>query len=214
IVDDEPELVGALYQAFEEQGYAVDAAYDGREGLLKALTADYDAIVLDGLMPRLDGWRFLSELREKARTPVLMLTACDAVDDKIRGLDEGADDYLTKPFDLLELLARVRALVRRASAATEPVLTLGDVILDTNARSVSKAGERVHLAAKEYALLELLARRRGQIVDRNTIHEKLYDEYDDNVSNAVEVYVSSLRKKLGKDLVQTVRNQGYRIDPA
>jgi two-component system OmpR family response regulator len=212
VIEDESELLRVLAQALREEGYAVDLAADGNEGLFKATSWDYDAIVLDLMLPGRDGWQVLGGLRKARRTPVLILTARDTIPDRVRGLDAGADDYLVKPFALTELLARVRALIRRAAGQADSVLTLGDVVLDTRARTVSRDGAPVALTGREYALVELLALHRGRLVTRTHIYEHLFDENDDSLSNLVEVHVSNIRKKLGKDFITTRRGQGYVID--
>jgi two-component system OmpR family response regulator len=212
VVEDEPELRRVVAQALREAGYAVDEAADGDEGLYKATSWDYDAVVLDLMLPGRDGWAVLEALRRGKKTPVLILTARDAVADRVRGLDAGADDYLVKPFALSELFARLRAVIRRAAGQAAPVLTLGDVAVDPRARTVTLNGEPVRLTAREYALVELLALRRGELVTRTQIYEHLFDETDDSLSNLVEVHVSNIRKKLGKDFIVTRRGQGYVID--
>jgi two-component system OmpR family response regulator len=212
VVEDEPELLAVLAQALREAGYAVDEAADGEEGLFKAASWDYDAVVLDLMLPRLDGWQVLAGLRRQRKTPVLILTARDAVDDRVRGLDGGADDYLVKPFELAELRARLRALIRRAAGQADAVITLGEVAVDTRARLVRRGGEAVPLTAREYALVELLALHRGRLVSRTQIYEHLFDEEEDTLSNLVEVHVSNVRKKLGKDFITTRRGQGYVVD--
>jgi two-component system OmpR family response regulator len=212
VIEDEPELLRVLAQALREEGYAVDEAADGTDGLYKATSWDYDAVVLDLMLPGLDGWQVLATLRRQRRTPVLILTARDAVDDRVRGLDAGADDYLVKPFALAEMLARLRALIRRAAGQADPVLAVGDVAIDTRARTVTRGGAPVALTAREYALLELLALHRGRLVSRTQIYEHLFDENEDSLSNLVEVHVSNLRKKLGRDFITTRRGQGYVID--
>src|SRR5712691_6767131 len=179
VVEDEPRLLRSLAKALREESYAVDTAGAGDEGLYKAESYDYDAIVLDVMLPRLDGWEVLSRLRKQKPTPVLMLTACDATGNRVRGLDTGADDYLGKPFDLSELLARLRALIRRAAGQAKPQLELGDVLINTRARSVTRAGQPVTLTAREYAILEYLALHRGEVVTRTTLYEHLFDESDD-----------------------------------
>jgi two-component system OmpR family response regulator len=209
VVEDELDLARAVKQALEEEGFSCDVAGDGESGLFNATSWEYDTVVLDLMLPRLDGWSVLKKLREKKKTPVLILTARDAVVEKVKGLNTGADDYLTKPFSLDELIARVRALIRRSAAQPSPVLRLGNVEIDTAARAVRAAGKPVELTAKEYALVELLAMNRGRLVTRTTIYEKIYDEDDDTLSNVVDVYVSNIRRKLGKDLVETRRGQGY-----
>ena len=212
VIEDEPELRRVLAQALREDGYAVDEAADGEDGLFKATSWDYDAVVLDLLLPRLDGWSLLARLRRQRKTPVLILTARDAVNDRVRGLDAGADDYLVKPFDLAELLARVRALIRRAAGQADPLITIGDIVIDRRARSVTCAGVVATLTAREYALVELLALHRGKLVTRSQIYEHLFDENDDSLSNLVDVHVSNVRKKLGKDFIATRRGLGYVID--
>jgi len=212
VVEDEPRLLRNLAKALREEGYAVDTADAGDDGLYKAKNYEYDAIVLDVMLPRLDGWQLLEHLRKQKQTPVLMLTARDAHKDRVRGLDTGADDYLVKPFDLSELLARVRALIRRAAGQARSDLELGDILIDIRARSVARAGEPVTLTAREYAILEYLALHRGEVVTRTALYEHLFDESDDTLSNLVDVHVFSIRKKLGRDLITTRRGQGYCIE--
>jgi two-component system OmpR family response regulator len=213
VVEDEPRLLRNLAKALREEGYAVDAAETGDDGLFKAETYDYDSIVLDVMLPGMDGWAVLDRLRERKRTPVLMLTARDAPADRVRGLDTGADDYLIKPFDLGELLARVRALIRRSAGQVRPTLSVGEVVIDTRARSVTRAGQPVILTAREYAILEYLALHRGEVVSRTELYEHLFDESDDTLSNLLDVHVFSIRKKLGHELIATRRGQGYCIEP-
>jgi len=212
IVEDEPRLLRSLARALREEGYAVDTAESGDDGLFKAMNWDYDAVVLDVMLPGLDGWEVLARMRKQKRTPVLMLTARDAHRDRVRGLDTGADDYLVKPFDLAELLARLRALIRRSSGQAQPCLELGDVRLDTRARSVTRAGQPVTLTAREYAILEYLALHRGEVVTRTALYEHLFDETDDTLSNLLDVHVFNLRKKLGAQLITTRRGQGYCVE--
>jgi two-component system OmpR family response regulator len=212
VVEDEPRLLRNLAKALHEEGYAVDAAEAGDDGLFKAETYDYDAIVLDVMLPGLDGWEVLDRLRKHKRTPVLMLTARDAPKDRVRGLDTGADDYLIKPFDLQELIARLRALIRRSAGQVKPTLQVGDVMIDTRARSVLRASQPVILTAREYAIVEYLALHRGKLVSRTELYEHLFDESDDTLSNLLDVHVFGIRKKLGRDLVTTRRGQGYCIE--
>jgi two-component system OmpR family response regulator len=212
VIEDEPRLLRSLAKALREAGYAVDTAADGEDGHFKAAASDYDAIILDVMLPKLDGWQVLEKLRAHKRTPVLMLTARDATGDRIRGLDGGADDYLTKPFDLEELLARVRAIIRRAAGQVHPQLQLGDVTLDTRSKTVLRAGQPVTLTAREFAILEYLALHRGEVVSRTTLYEHLFDENEDTLSNLVDVHVFSIRKKLGADLITTRRGQGYCVE--
>ena len=209
LIEDEVALARVMKKAFEEEGFSVDAAHDGESGLFSGESGSYDAIVLDLMLPRLSGHEVLKKLRAKNATPVLILTARDTLDDKLKGLNAGADDYLTKPFELMELIARVRALVRRSAGKPSPMMKLGDIELDTAARVVKKGGKRVELTAKEYALAEFLALHRGELVTRTMIYEHLYDETDDTLSNVVDVYVSNLRRKLGAKFIETRRNQGY-----
>jgi two-component system OmpR family response regulator len=211
-VEDEPDLLSSLMKSLREDGYAVDGAPDGEEGLYKAESYDYDAIVLDIMLPGIDGWELLRRLRKTKKTPVLMLTARDAVRDRVRGLDTGADDYLVKPFELEELLARLRALIRRSASQAQSRLEIGDVIIDTAARTVSRGGEAITLTAREYALLEFLALHRGKLVTRTMLYEHLFDENDDTLSNLLDVHVSNLRKKLGHDFITTRRAHGYCIE--
>src|SRR5882762_1456310 len=212
VVEDEPRLLRNLAKALREEGYAVDTAETGDDGLYKAESYNYDAIVLDVMLPRLDGWEVLERLRKQKPTPVLMLTARDAHKDRVRGLDTGADDYLVKPFDLSELLARLRALIRRAAGKARPLLELGEVALDTRARAVTRDGQPVTLTAREFAILEYLALHRGEVVSRTELYEHLFDETDDTLSNLVDVHVFSIRKKLGASLIATRRGQGYCIE--
>ncbi len=212
VVEDEPRLLRNLAKALREEGYAVDTAEAGDDGLFKAETYDYDAIVLDIMLPGLDGWEVMDRLRKQKRTPVLMLTARDAPKDRVRGLGTGADDYLIKPFDLDELLARLRALIRRSAGQVRPALQVGEVRIDTRARAVTRAGQPIVLTAREYAILEYLALHRGKVVSRTELYEHLFDESDDTLSNLLDVHVFGIRKKLGRDLVATRRGQGYCIE--
>jgi two-component system OmpR family response regulator len=211
VVEDEPDLLLGLARALREEGYAVDTAADGEDGLFKAVSVEYDAIVLDVMLPRLDGWEVLRRLREKKKTPVLLLTARDRSADRVRGLDTGADDYLVKPFDLPELLARLRALIRRSASEARSVIEIGDTSLDVSARTVTRHGEPVVLTAREYALVEYLALHRGEVVTRTALYEHLFDETDDTLSNLLDVHVSNVRKKLGHDFIATRRGHGYCI---
>jgi two-component system OmpR family response regulator len=212
LIEDEADLLASLAKAVREEGYAVDTAMDGEEGLYKAQCADYDAIVLDVMLPRLDGWELLEQLRQSKKTPVLMLTARDAARDRVRGLDTGADDYVVKPFDLDELFARLRALIRRSVGQTRNVIEMGCVVVDTAARHVTLSGNPVALTAREYALLEFLALHRGETVTRNALYEHLFDEDDNTLSNLLDVHVSNLRKKLGAEFISTRRGHGYCIE--
>jgi two-component system OmpR family response regulator len=212
LIEDESELRRSLASALREDGFAVDTATDGGDGLMKALDADYDAIILDIMLPHLDGWEVLRRLREKKRTPVLMLTARDRTADRVRGLDGGADDYMVKPFDLSELLARLRALIRRSANQTSSQADIGDVRIDFAVRRVSRGGKEVILTARQYALLEFLALHRGEVITRTQLYDHLFDENESSLSNLLDVYVSNLRKKLGHDFITTRRGHGYCIE--
>jgi len=216
LVEDQPALLKALRQGLEEEGFAVDTATDGEEADLKARTSPYDVIVLDIMLPKVDGLTLLKRWRGSGVTShVLMLTAKGTLDDKVLGLDTGADDYLTKPFELDELLARIRALVRRGHQMKNPIIQIHDLSLDTAARQATRAGHKIHLTPREYALLEFLAFHRGRVVTRTMIWEHLYDEYDENTSNVVDVYIRYLRNKIDKGydppLILTKWGEGYML---
>jgi len=212
VVEDEEDLRRGLEQALREEGYAVDSAGEGKDALYMAETWAYDAIVLDIMLPGLDGWEILQRVRQKKKVPVLLLTARDGFRDRVRGLDLGADDYLVKPFDLGELLARIRALIRRSAGAPNPVTTLGPVVVNTAARTVTVEGEEAELTAREYALLEYLVIRRGVVVSRTELYDHLFAEEDESYSNLLDVHVCNVRRKLGKDFIQTRRGHGYVVD--
>jgi len=212
IVEDEPDLLHALARAVRDAGYAVDMADNGEDGLFNAENTDYDAIILDVMLPKLDGWEVLARLRKSKKTPVLMLTARDQSKDRVRGLDTGADDYVVKPFDLPELFARLRALIRRSANKTTNRIEIGDVAIDTAARNVTQDSKLVELTAREYALVEFLALHRGEVVTRTTLYEHLFDEDDATLSNLLDVHVSNIRKKLGHEFIVTRRGHGYCIE--
>ena len=211
LVEDEHRLQRSLAKALREEHYAVDVADTGQEGLYKAESTDYDAIILDIMLPVLDGWEVLERLRRQKSTPVLMLTARDATSDRVRGLDLGADDYLAKPFDLPELLARIRALIRRMAGQAVTTIQLGEISIDSRSRSVLKASVPVKLTAREFCVLEYLAMHRGKVVSRTELHDHLLDENEDTLSNHLDVHVHSIRKKLGPGLISTRRGHGYWI---
>lgn len=212
VVEDEPHLLSSLAEALREEGYAVDEAGDGEDGLAKAMMWDYNAIVLDVMLPVLDGFQVLERLRLHKKTPVLMLTARHGTKDRVRGLDSGADDYLPKPYELPELLARVRALIRRSTGQASASIRFGDVVIDTVAHTVTKAGELITVTARELALIEYLALHRGRVVTRERLYEQLFDENESSLSNLLDVYVSNVRKKLGHDLISTRRGLGYSME--
>ena len=218
VVEDDPNLARLLERGLEEQAYAVDLARDGEAALTQASLNEYDAIVLDLGLPKRSGLEVASELRRRRlTTPILMLTARDTIPDRIRGLDTGADDYLTKPFDIGELFARLRALLRRAPALLPPELTVADLRIDTAAQKAERGGRAIDLTAKEFALLELLARHAGTIVTRTAITNHVWDENHDPASNAIEVYVNRLRRKVDGPgevpLIHTRRGAGYLLGP-
>jgi two-component system copper resistance phosphate regulon response regulator CusR len=220
VVEDEVKLAQYLHKGLSENGHVVDIAHDGIEGRRLATGGEYDLVLLDLMLPGIDGFGVLAALRaEGKRTPVLMLTARDKVEDRVRGLEQGADDYLVKPFAFSELLARVGALLRRGAPATAQaatVLSLGDLELDLLARKASRAQQRLDLTAKEFNLLTLLLRRRGQILSRTTLAEQVWDMNFDSDTNVVEVAVRRLRAKLDDPfpakLLHTVRGMGYVLE--
>ena len=211
IVEDEPDLLSSLAGILREEGYAVDEAADGESGLQKALWADYDAVILDIMLPGIDGFEVLKRLRVRKKTPVLLLTARDQSTDRVRGLDGGADDYLPKPYDLPELLARIRALIRRSAGHPSATARFGDVEIDFNARRVTRDGVEVALTAREYSLVSMLAQHRDRVFTRAQLYEHLFDEMDESSSNLLDVHVSNVRKKLGKEFIVTRRGHGYCI---
>ena len=216
LVEDEPSAARMLAKGLREQTYAVDIAGDGEAALYQAFVNDYDLIVLDVMLPIKDGFEVCRELRAAGSTiPILMVTARESVHDRIEGLDTGGDDYLTKPFDFHELLARVRALLRRGEALCPQMIELADLKIDTRAHRVRRAERNIDLTAKEYALIEYLARRRGEVVTRTEISEHVWDENFDVFSNLIEVYIQRLRKKIDEGheprLIRTLRGEGYML---
>lgn len=212
IVEDEPDLLNILAKSLREDGFAVDTAEAGNEGLHKALAYDYDLLILDWMLPELSGIDLLASLRRKKATPVLLLTARDSVADRVHGLDQGADDYLIKPFNIAELLARVRAIIRRSHQLTTNTVQIGDLRIDLGAKQVHRDGELVVLTAREFSILELLVVNRGKLISRTTIYNHIFDENDDSFSNSIDVHVSHIRKKLGFSLIETRRGLGYILD--
>lgn len=211
IVEDEPDLRRLICEMLIDEGYAVDSAADGQDGLARACTGMYDAVVLDIMLPKLDGWDVLEELRKVNNTPVLILSARDALPDRVLGLDLGADDYLVKPFERTELLARLRALIRRAAGQTQSTLSIGEFVLDLRNKCVTQHNAVVTLTAREYALLEYLALHRGRVISRTELYDHLFDENENSLSNLLDVHVCNLRKKLGNNFIETRRGQGYVI---
>jgi two-component system, OmpR family, response regulator len=216
VVEDEPRLAALLRRGLDEAGHAVDLVGTGEEALDWARAAAYDALVLDVMLPGVDGFEVCRRLRRAgAKTPILLLTARDAVSDRVNGLDAGADDYLTKPFALVELLARLRALARRPAEALDPVLRAGSVRLDPATRRVWRDQDEITLTNKEFRILECLLRRPGRVLTRALIAEQVWDYDFPNATNVIDVHVRTLRRKLGDPapglLIQTVRGVGYRL---
>ena len=216
LIEDHKPLIRALRQGLEEEGFAVDVASDGQEGDYKARTAEYDVIILDIMLPKEDGLSLLQRWRkDNLNAQVLVLTARGSMEDKVKGLDLGADDYMTKPFELEELLARLRALIRRGHQVKSPLLRVHDLEIDTASRTVKRAGRSIHLTPREYALLEFLAFHRGKATTRSMIWEHLYDDQDENTSNVVDVYIRYLRNKIDKGfdppLILTRWGEGYML---
>jgi len=214
LVEDDKKVASFIHKGLEEEGYAVDVAPDGEVGLFMGLDRLHDLIILDVMLPKKPGFQVLRELRQaKVVTPVLLLTARDTVEDKVQGLDAGADDYLTKPFAFAELLARVRALLRRRAEARSPQLQLADLVLDPATRSVTRGGQPITLTNREFALLEYFLRNAGRVLSRAMIAEHVWDYDFDSGTNVIDVYVNYLRKKLdaGREskLLHTVRGAGY-----
>jgi two-component system copper resistance phosphate regulon response regulator CusR len=217
VIEDEPKTARYLRQGLAENGFAVDVAGRGEDGLRLAVTGEYDLLILDVMLPGRDGWSVLAELRRAGKqTPVLFLTARDAVPDRVKGLELGADDYLVKPFAFAELLARVRSILRRGPARVPETLHVADVELDLLRQRASRAGRRLDLTPKEFALLSLLARRAGEVLPRALIAEEVWDLRLDSDSNVVEVHVRRLRSKVddpfGRKLIHTVRGVGYVLE--
>ncbi|WP_413601624.1 response regulator transcription factor [Curtobacterium sp. Curtsp57] len=216
VVDDEVRLADGVRRGLEAEGWAVDVAHDGVDGLWHAREFGYDAIVLDLMMPGMSGWAVCGQLRaEENWTPVLMLTAKDGEWDQVEALDAGADDYVTKPFSHPVLVARIRALVRRGARERPSVLTVGDLVVDPAARTVARGAQRLDLTSREFAVLEFLARRAGQVCSKREVIENVWDVDFDGDPNIVEVYVGHLRRKVdrpfGRNSIETVRGAGYRL---
>ena len=214
VVEDEKKVAGFIKKGLEEETYAVDVAVDGEEGFAMAEANQYDLIVLDLMLPKIDGLEVLTRCREKKiNTPIILLTAKDSVEDKVTGLNKGADDYLTKPFAFSELLARIRSLLRRGQGETKTVLSLADLSLDMVSHKVNRNGQEVELTGKEYSLLEYFMRNQGKVLTRTMIAEHVWDYNFDTFTNVIDVYINHLRKKIDKDhpkkLLHTLRGVGY-----
>jgi heavy metal response regulator len=217
VVEDERKVARFIKKGLEEEGYAVDLAFEGEEGLTMALDRVHDLILLDISLPKMDGLRVLKKLREeKLATPVLLLTVRAAIEDKVLGLDSGADDYLTKPFAFQELLARIRALLRRKAEAGSPLLRFADLVLDPARRLVTRGEEKIELTSKEFSLLEYFLRNPGRVLSRAMISEHVWDYDFDTESNVIDVYVNYLRRKIDsgreRKLIHTVRGAGYVLE--
>ncbi|MFN8173561.1 MAG: response regulator transcription factor [Solirubrobacteraceae bacterium] len=216
VVEDEVKLAALLRRGLREDGMAADVAINGEDAVWMAAATDYDALIVDVMLPGIDGFELCRRLREdRVLAPVLMLTARDGIDDRVRGLDTGADDYLTKPFSFAELVARLRALARRGPLERPPVLELGDLVLEPATKRVARGGEEIRLSAKEFALLEALMSRPGQVLDRYHLLERAWDFDYENRSNVVDVYIRYLREKIDRPFgvasIETVRGVGYRV---
>lgn len=212
LVEDEKKLAKAVKKGLVDAGFAVDLAFDGEEGQYLAENEPYDLLVLDIMLPKIDGITVCKHLRNKnIKTPVLMLTAKNTIEDKVNALDGGADDYLTKPFAFMELKSRINALIRRSRKESSPVIKLADLAIDSTNRTVLKSGENVVLTPKEFSILELLARHKDEVVTRTMIIDHVWDYNFDGMSNVVDVFVATLRRKVGKKLIKTVHGVGYEI---
>lgn len=216
VVEDERRLCNIVKRGLLEEGYVVDTAYDGEDGEYLAETTPYDLVILDIMLPKKDGIEVCRELRlKKVNTPILMLTAKDTVDDRVKGLDAGADDYLVKPFAFNELLARIRALLRRDGFSKSPKLQVGDLVLDTLTREAWRRQRKIELTTKEYSILEYFMRHPDMVITRTMIEENAWNYEFDSMSNIIDVYIRRLRRKIdeeGEDsLIQTVRGAGYRL---
>lgn len=213
VVEDEHKIANSIKRGLEQEGYAVDVAYDGEEGYDLASSESYGVIVLDLMLPKMDGMSICKKLRvEENQTPILILTARGELNDKVEGLNSGADDYLVKPFAFAELVARIKALSRRPKENLGTTLTSGDIILDTVSFSVKRNGKEIMLSKKEFSLLEYLLRHKGKVVAKEQIIGNVWDYEADILPNTVEVFVGYLRNKIGKDIIKTIRGFGYRID--
>lgn len=216
LIEDEHKLSDNIKKGLVESGYAVDQAFDGEEGLYLAESESYDVIILDIMLPQMNGIDLCTQLRKKGNyAPILMLTAKSSIEDKVQGLDAGADDYLAKPFEFVELKSRINALIRRSSQKPTPIVTIGTIEVDTIHHTVKKRGKEIILTAKEFAILEFMARHKDEVVTRTQIIEHVWDYSFDNMSNVVDVFITTLRKKLkgskGEKFIHTIHGVGYKL---
>lgn len=214
IIEDEKNLAAILKKGLEENGFSVDLSFEGEDGLYQAESCPYDAVLLDIMLPKIDGLSVLNKLRErKVAVPVLMLTSRGELEDRIKGLNTGADDYIVKPFDFTELLARLKAVIRRSSSKASPVISIDDLTIDMNSKTVTRSGKDIKLSAKEFNLLEYLALNSGRVISRTELTEHMYDTEFDLDSNIIDVYINYLRNKIDKgsrnQLIHTIRGAGY-----
>lgn len=216
IIEDEPKTLAFISKGLSENGFIIDQARDGEDGLFQAVTSSYDLIILDVMLPKIDGWNVIKKIREVNHTPVLFLTACDDVHERVQGLELGADDYLVKPFAFSELLARVKTLLRRGLTRPVELLKIDDLEIDLLRQKVFRQGQRIELTAKEFALLSLLMRRQGEFLSRTLIAEQIWDSNFDSDTNIVDVMIKRLRRKIDepfeKKLIHTVRGLGYVLE--
>lgn len=217
IIEDEKNLAQILKKGLEENGFTAEVSLDGEEGLYMAETYPYDAVLLDIMLPKMDGLTILNKLRAKRiDVPALMITAKGEVEDKIKGLSIGADDYIAKPFEFSELLARLKAVIRRSKGKPSPIITIDNLVIDTNSRTVKKAGKEIRLSAREYNLLEYLALNEGRVISRTELIEHVYDAEFDLDSNIIDVYINYLRNKIDKgfdkQIIKTIRGAGYILE--
>lgn len=213
VVEDNDEIRESLVRVFEEEGYAVDGSGSGDEGFFRGTSWDYDLVILDIMLPGRDGWDILAAIREKETVPVMLVSALGSLEDRLRGLRSGADDYVTKPFDLEELLARAEVILRRSKSVAAPSLEAGGVRLDDAGKRVFFQGKEAEVTPIEFGILKILLFNRGTVISRSYLYDHLFDEgADTTFSNMIDVYVFRLRKKFGKDLIKTRRGQGYVIE--
>lgn len=212
LIEDNPLMLNSLARELKEEGYVVDIAHDGEEGLYRAENWSYDGIILDLMLPGLHGYEIIQRLRRRYSTPILVITSRDGIEDRVKGLDLGADDYLIKPFDLNELFARLRSILRRSSGREINVSRIGNVMIDHQARKVAVAGEEIVLTRREFILLQALVNRIGRVVSTIFLSDYLAEGDEPVSANALGVHVHSLRRKLGKDFIRTARGEGYIID--